>query len=122
MSLKGASASRRQAERRGRRSEWYAALWLMLKGYRILGLRYKTPVGEVDIIARKGNLVAFVEVKARSSERSAVDAVSGASHRRIRAAGDLWLQRAPDAGQLSLRFDIVAVVPRRLPRHIPDAF
>jgi putative endonuclease len=122
MERNGASASRQKAERRGRRSEWYAALWLMLKGYRILALRYRTPVGEVDIIARRGNLVAFVEVKARSTERAAVDAVSDAAHRRIRAAGELWLAREPKAAQLSLRFDIVAVMPRRLPRHIPGAF
>lgn len=122
MAGKMPSRQRRKAERRGRRSEWLAALWLMLKGYRILGLRYRTPVGEIDIIARKGSLVVFVEVKARHSERAAVDAVPVSAHRRIRAAADMWLARQPDPSTVSQRFDIVAVLPGRFPRHVPDAF
>ncbi len=114
--------ARQLAERRGRRSEWLAALWLMLKGYRILSLRYRTPAGEIDIIARKGSLVAFIEVKTRSSERAAVDAVSGMAHRRIRSAADIWLSRQRNPSALSLRFDIMAMMPGRFPRHLPDAF
>ena len=114
--------ARQLAERRGRRSEWLAALWLMLKGYRILSLRYRTPAGEIDIIARKGSLVAFIEVKTRSSERAAVDAVSGIAHRRIRSAADIWLSRQRNPSALSLRFDIMAMMPGRFPRHLPDAF
>ena len=114
--------ARQLAERRGRRSEWLAALWLMLKGYRNLSLRYRTPAGEIDIIARKGSLVAFIEVKTRSSERAAVDAVSGMAHRRIRSAADIWLSRQRNPSALSLRFDIMAMMPGRFPRHLPDAF
>ena len=77
MAVKGTD-SRRRAERRGRLAEWAAALCLRLRGYRILALRHRTPLGEIDLIARKGDLVVFVEVKARRIEGRAVDAVSAA--------------------------------------------
>lgn len=114
--------SKRRAERRGHTAEYWAALYLMLKGYRILALRHRTPLGEIDLIARHKHVIAFVEVKARATETDAVDAVSYASQKRIRAAADLWLSRRRDAATLSLRFDIVAVLPRRLPKHFIDAF
>lgn len=113
---------RKRAERRGRWSEWAAAIFLMLKGYRILRLRYRVRAGEVDIIARRGDMVAFVEVKARRNLMSAIDAVTFTSQSRIRAAGDHWLARQPDAARLSLRYDIVAVLPWSWPRHIEGAF
>ncbi|KQZ50569.1 hypothetical protein ASD54_10090 [Rhizobium sp. Root149] len=113
---------RRTAERRGRLSEYWAALYLMAKGYRIVALRYRTPLGEIDLIARKGNLAVFAEVKARKSEHSAVEAVSFYSQSRIRAASDLWLAKQRKASVLSLRYDIVAVRPWRLPKHFVDAF
>lgn len=113
---------RKRAERRGRWSEWVAAIFLMLKGYRILRLRYRVRAGEVDIIARRGDLVAFVEVKARRNLMNAIDAVTLTSQNRIRAAGDHWLARQPDAARLSLRYDIVAVLPWTWPRHIEGAF
>ena len=114
--------SRRKAERRGRSAEWIAVLALLLRGFRPLALRHRTPLGEIDIIARRGDLVIFVEVKARRDEGRALDAVSSATARRIRAASDLWLSRQPDAARISSRFDIVAVIPWRWPRHFPDAF
>lgn len=117
-----APEARRRAERRGRWSEWTAALYLMLKGYRILAMRYRVRAGEVDIIARRGELVAFVEVKARRDLMAAVDAVTFASQDRIRAAGDHWLARQPDVARLSLRYDIVAITPWKLPRHYEGAF
>ena len=113
---------RRKAERRGRRAESLAVLYLRLKGYRILAMRFKCHAGEIDIIARKGDLAIFVEVKARTSERVAIDAVTATAQRRIRAASDVWLSRQPDAHRLSQRYDILAFLPRRLPRHFPDAF
>ncbi|MCB5201513.1 YraN family protein [Neorhizobium sp. T786] len=113
---------RRKAERRGHVAEYAAALLLLLKGYRIVALRYRTKVGEIDLIARKGDLVVFVEVKARVGEREAVDAVSVTAQRRIRSASDVWLSRRADAARLSQRYDVVAVLPKRLPRHFPDAF
>lgn len=117
-----APEARKRAERRGRWSEWTAALYLMLKGYRILAMRYRVRAGEVDIIARRGELVAFVEVKARCDLKAAVDAVTFVSQDRIRAAGDHWLARQPDVARLSLRYDIVAITPWKLPRHYEGAF
>jgi putative endonuclease len=117
-----ATLRRRKALRRGAAAEYIAAVFLMLKGYRIVALRFRTKLGEIDIIARKGDLAVFVEVKARADEMGAVDAVSYASQTRIRAASDLWLARQRDYNRLSQRYDIVAIVPGRLPRHFPDAF
>ena len=122
MSDSRVTLSRRKAQRRGHVSEYVAALVLMLKGYRIVALRYRTKLGEVDIIARKRDLAIFVEVKARRDELCAVDAVSYAAQKRIRDASDVWLSRQPDYSRLSRRYDIVAVLPGRLPRHFPDAF
>lgn len=122
MAANARHAKRRRAEKRGHAAEYWAALYLMLKGYRILALRYRTPLGEIDLIARRKDVIAFIEVKARKLEKGAVDAVSLNSQRRIRAAADLWLSRRRDAHRLSLRFDIVAVLPRRLPVHFIDAF
>ncbi len=122
MAAEGRRDRKRLAERRGHAAEYWAAAYLMLKGYRILALRHRTPLGEIDLIARKRDVVAFVEVKARATETGAVNAVSHTSQNRIRAAADLWLSRRRDAAKLSLRFDIIAVIPRRLPRHFIDAF
>lgn len=113
---------RRKAERRGHVSEWIAAAYLLLKGYRILAMRYRTRLGEIDIVARKGDLAVFIEVKARGDERGAIDAVSATAQKRIRAASDIWLSRQRDAHLLSQRYDIVAVMPLRWPRHFIDAF
>ena len=113
---------KKRAHRRGHRAEWLAALALMLKGYRIVARRFRTKAGEVDLIARRGDLVALVEVKARAGEREAIDAVTANASRRIAAAGDIWLSRQPDAARLSVRCDIVAVLPWRWPQHFPGAF
>ncbi len=113
---------RQRAERRGHVSEYLAALFLLLKGYRILAFRYRTKLGEIDIVARKKTLVLFVEVKARASEGAAIDAVGYETQRRIRSASDIWLSRRRDTHRLSCRYDIIAVLPWRLPRHFPDAF
>lgn len=122
MAVERMDEKRRKAERRGHASEWIAAAFLFLKGYRIVARRYRTKLGEIDLIARKGDLAVFIEVKARAGDRLAVDAVSAASQARIRAASDLWLSRQHDAHRLSQRYDIVAVMPGRLPRHFIGAF
>jgi putative endonuclease len=122
MSDSGQRVKRRKAWRRGHVSEYLAALFLLLKGYRVLSIRHRTPLGEIDIVARKGDLAIFVEVKARRLEQGAIDAVSYASQKRIRAASDLWLARQPDYAALSQRYDIVAILPGRWPRHFPGAF
>ena len=113
---------RRRAFRRGHAAEYLAAAFLLCKGYRILAIRLRTSLGEIDLIARKGDLVVCVEVKARRDLDSAVFAVTGTAQNRIRAASDLWLSRQPDAHRLSVRYDIVAVRPWRLPHHLVDAF
>ncbi len=116
MGDRAAAADRRRALGRGQVSEYLAALYRILKGYRIVALRYRTKLREIDIIARKRNLAIFVEVKARREEMSAIDAVSPTAQNRIRAASDLWLQRQRDYALLSRRYDIVAILPGRLPR------
>ncbi|BDA82476.1 UPF0102 protein [Aureimonas sp. SA4125] len=113
---------RRRRFARGHRGEWLAAWALRLKGYRILATRHRTKLGEIDLIARRGDLVAIVEVKARASLEEAMDAVGPAAQRRIERAADLWLARQRDHARLSLRFDIVAVLPRRWPVHVTDAW
>ncbi|MCZ4291145.1 YraN family protein [Hoeflea alexandrii] len=113
---------KRRSERKGRRAEWLAALALMLKGYRIAALRYRTPVGEIDIVARKRDLVAFVEVKARRDLAAGVDAVSYPAQRRIAAAGELFISRQKDSARLSWRHDVIVVSPWKWPKHLEDAF
>ena len=110
------------AERRGHRSEWLAAWALRLKGWRIVAKRFKTKTGEVDIIARKRDLIIMVEVKARGSLIEAMDAVTPMAQRRIEAAGDIWLARQPDFARLSVRYDLVAVLPRTWPVHVERLF
>lgn len=113
---------RRRAFRKGHRAEYIAALLLLAKGFRILARRYRTPLGEIDLIARRGDLVAIVEVKARGTLEEAMDAVGWAAMRRIEAAADLWLAQHPQHARLSLRFDLIAILPRRLPVHVPAFF
>lgn len=113
---------RQRAERRGRRGEFRAAWALRLKGFRVVAHRYKCKAGEIDLIARRGDLVAIVEVKARPSVTEAMDAVTPAASHRIEAAADHWLAKQPDYGKLSLRFDLVAVLPGRWPIHVPAIF
>lgn len=113
---------RLKALRRGYLSEYLAALSLVLRGHRILALRYKVKAGEIDIIARKGDLVSFVEVKARATSLDSVFAVNGLTQSRIRNASLHWLKGQKDAGRLSLSYDIIAVRPWRWPVHFRDAY
>lgn len=113
---------RQAAERRGRRAETYAALWLNAKGYRVLARQWRTTQGEVDLIARRGQLLVAVEVKTRANATLAIEAVSPRQRRRIARAAQAYLSRLPDAAKLSLRFDVVVVVPWRLPQHIVGAW
>lgn len=113
---------RRRSLRRGQLSEYSAALSLILRGYRILAMRYRVKAGEIDIIAQKGDLVSFIEVKARRTTEESVFAVGGSAQQRIRNASLYWLKTRPDAGRLSLSYDIIAVAPWRWPVHFKDAF
>jgi putative endonuclease len=111
-----------RARRDGRSAEVSAALWLMLKGWRILGLRLKTPQGEIDLLARRGRVLAVVEVKRRATVAAALEAVSPMQRGRLRAAAETLAARRPGLGGLSVRLDLVALGPRGLPRHLADAW
>ena len=113
---------RRQARRRGLWAETVALLFLMLKGYRPLERRYGGKGGEIDIILRRGNAIVFVEVKARDHVDAALEAISPRKRRIFSRAVAVWLMRNPWAAALDLRADAVLVAPRRLPRHIVNAF
>lgn len=114
--------ARRRAHRRGHRGEWLAALALSLKGYRVVARRHRTKLGEIDLVARRGDTVAIVEVKARPTLEAAMEAVGFQAQTRIERAADLWLARQSDRARLSLRFDLVAVLPRRWPVHVENIF
>jgi putative endonuclease len=116
------AGDRKKAQRRGHVSEYLAAFSLLLRGYRILAMRYRVKAGEIDIIARKGDLTSFIEVKARATTEASVFAVDGWTQNRIRNASMSWLSSQKDAGQLSYSYDIVAVRPWRWPVHLRDAF
>jgi len=107
-----------KAYRQGYWGEFLAAWLLRLKGYRLIARHWRCAQGEIDIIARKGKQIALVEIKARPSLQQAMEALAPSQQKRIEAAADLWLAQQPDYAQLSLRFDLIAVCPRRLPRHI----
>jgi putative endonuclease len=112
---------RQIAERDGRRGETLAALWLQLKGWSILGRRIRTPVGEVDIIARRGRTVAFVEVKARRKFADSNLALDHFRLRRVAAAAEVLAPRFVRPGD-DLRIDAVFIVRGRLPRHLPNVW
>lgn len=113
---------RRQAYGRGLWAESAAAWLLRLKGYRILARRWRTPVGEIDLIARKGRLVVFVEVKRRAVQGAALDALTPRQMRRIERAAFAFLQRNAALADCDLRFDLVVVAPGRRPHHMIDAW
>ncbi len=113
---------KRKANRRGYRAEWFAAISLRLKGYKIIERGFRTRSGEIDIIARKGNLIAIVEVKYRRNLPDALNAVGYTSQHRIADAANIWLSGQRDFVKLSVRFDIIAVCPGKWPKHFPDAF
>jgi len=109
--------NREQAERGGRRAETIAAWWLRMKGWTILGRRIRTSRGEVDLIARRGRILAFVEVKARASDEEAGRALDEWRLRRVAAAAEALAPVYARPGD-DLRIDAIFVVPRRLPRHL----
>ena len=114
-------ADRRAAERAGRRAERLAEALLRLKGYRIEARRYRCPAGEVDLVARRGGVVAFVEVKARPDRATARLAVTARNWRRIARAAESYQARRLGTLEASVRFDLVTV-SGWVPRHHPDAW
>jgi putative endonuclease len=110
------------AFRLGLSAEIRAALLLIAKGYRITARRWKTPVGEIDIVARRRRDLVFAEVKARDSIDAAAEAVTERSKQRIIAAAEYWLANHPDDAHCFIRFDAILIAPGELPRHIANAF
>ncbi|MDX9689701.1 MAG: YraN family protein [Proteobacteria bacterium] len=108
--------------KRGLWAETLSALLLHCKGYRLIERRYKTPLGEIDLIARKGDVIAIIEVKARPDIPRAHDAISPHQQTRLRRAAQYFLTHYPQGQHFTLRFDAIFVLPKRWPRHIINAF
>ena len=112
---------RQRAERKGREGEGRAALWLQAKGWRILGKRVRTPAGEIDLVARRGKLVAFVEVKWRASKADLDIAIDAYRLRRVAAAAECVAHDYARNGE-DIRIDVMLLAPGALPRHITNAW
>jgi putative endonuclease len=113
---------RQVAFRLGLSAESRAAALLIAKGFRILARRFRSPVGEIDIVARRRSLLVFVEVKARDKLDDAAWSVTERQRSRIIAAAEAWLADHPDPSIEDIRFDAMLVAPGRVPRHIQAAF
>lgn len=114
--------SRQAAWRRGRLGESLALVSLTLRGYRILARGLKSPLGEIDIVARRGRFLAFVEVKTRESFDVAAEALLARQRRRIARAASGFLANRPEFSFCQPRFDVILVAPWRWPRHIINAW
>ena len=110
------------AFRLGLSAESRAAVLLTAKGYRIAARRFKTPFGEIDIVARRRNALVFVEVKARGDADDVALAVTERGRRRIVSAAELCLAHHPGDARRLIRFDVVLVTPGKMPRHLANAF
>ena len=117
-----APESRLRAWRRGRRADWMAAWGLRLRGYRVLAHGFRCAAGEIDLIARRGDVVVFVEVKARADLGLAADSISQHQRARISRAAALFMAGRADLSGLDCRFDAVLVMPWRWPLHLRDAW
>ncbi|MBS0479271.1 MAG: YraN family protein [Proteobacteria bacterium] len=113
--------NRQAAEASGRRGERIAGWWLRLKGWRILDRRVRTPAGEVDLVARKGNLIAFVEVKVRAADAELDFAIDERRLSRVAAAAEVLMPRYAGPGD-DIRVDVILLAPGRPPRHIENAW
>ena len=113
---------RQKAEKRGRYAETIAEIYLRLKGYHVLARRFKSHMGEIDLIMRRGETTAFIEVKARATTDAALASVTPTQARRISAAASLWMGRDVKAAAGFCRFDIVSVNAYLWPTHVPNAF
>jgi putative endonuclease len=120
--VQGPRPERQVAFRTGISAESRAAAFLLAKGFRILARRWRSGVGEIDIVARRRALLVFVEVKARETLDDAAWSVTDRQRGRIIAAAEAWLARFPDPRIQDIRFDAMLVAPGRIPRHIPAAF
>jgi putative endonuclease len=113
----GALRRRQRAQRRGRAAEWLCLWHLRLHGWRIVARGWRCPSGEIDILARRGKVLAVVEVKSRGEIATAASALAPRQRRRIARAAEAFLLSRPDLAGLDLRFDLMLVAPLRLPRH-----
>lgn len=114
--------SGRRAWRFGRWAETACVVLLTFRGYRVLARRFKTPVGEIDIVARRGRVLAVIEVKARAEIELATEALGPRQRRRIARAAEAFLKLRPRYARFDVRFDVMLVEPWRLPRHLTAAF
>lgn len=103
-------------------AESRAAAYLVAKGFRILSRRWKSPLGELDIVARRRKLLIFVEVKARATLDAAAEAIDPRTQRRIASAAEAWLATYPQPNITDMRFDAMLVAPGKIPRHVQGAF
>lgn len=109
-----------QAYRRGLRAEIFAALYLIFTGWRVLAWRWKCPLGEIDLVAKKGKIITFIEVKARQSEKVALDSLTTRQWRRISNAAEMFMARHPDFADCSWRFDAIIIVSGKWPRRFEN--
>lgn len=116
------NSARRAAERRGRQGEWLAEIYLRAKFYKVLYRRYQTPIGEIDLVVRRGRTIVFVEVKQRGTAAGFGQALEAVNEKRIaRAAG--WFQSRHGQYQgFDYRFDVILLAPGRWPSHLSNAF
>lgn len=117
---------RRASESRGRSAEATCVALLEDAGWEVVAERFRPPrgqgAGEIDLIARRGAVLAFIEVKAREGERDAVESVTPRQQARIARAAEVFLATRPDLAELDCRFDVMLVTPDAPPRHIVDAW
>jgi len=116
------AAPRRAREHAGRRAEAIAAWWLRLRGFSVLAARWRTKVGEIDLVALRGDLVVFVEVKRRATLAAAAEAVTTTNRGRVVRAAEQYLARRPDLAGTTVRFDAVLLAPWSAPRHVEGAW
>lgn len=119
---KPSNSARIAAQLGGHRGEALAAWFLRLQFYRIVARRYKTPVGEIDLIAERWGTTVFVEVKARSQAGTEAETLEAVNRSRISRAAQYWLARHPGKAETSLRFDVIFLARGRWPRHVINAF
>jgi putative endonuclease len=107
---------------KGMLAETVAALFLRMKGWRIMERRYRTHVGEIDIVAKRYGVVAFIEVKFRRKTEDAAEAIDRINQSRVRRAAELYLMKHTEYTTFETRFDVVIMAPNTLPEHIENAF
>jgi putative endonuclease len=110
---------RQRARRRGDLAEFLCRVHLRLRGWRIVARDWRCPAGEIDIVARRGKMLAVIEVKARATDAAAASSIAPRQRRRIARAASAFLLARPELSGLAVRFDVMLVAKRRLPRHLP---